>query len=79
MTLSEDIRIIRQKSLLSQDEFADQLDVSLSTVNRWETGKARPNLAAMRRIKYFCDQNNLNYNSIEREWLKDLEEEHNNG
>ncbi len=38
MSVSNEIKIIRQKALLSQVEFADALSVSFSTVNRWETG-----------------------------------------
>lgn len=29
---------------LSQDEFAKRINVSLSTVNRWEMGRSKPNL-----------------------------------
>lgn len=36
---SEEIKTIRQKSLLSQEAFAQALGVSFTTVNRWETGK----------------------------------------
>ena len=39
MNFSEAIKGVRQKALLSQEDFAKQLGVSHSTVNRWEKGK----------------------------------------
>lgn len=35
------IRDIRIRSLLSQADFAKEIGVSFSTVNRWENGKAK--------------------------------------
>lgn len=74
MSLSEEIRMMRQKSFLSQESFARELHVALSTVNRWEKGKARPNLSAMKMIKDFCDLHEYPYNKIETEWLSYYEE-----
>lgn len=69
MTLSEVIKITRQKALLSQEDFAKAIDVSLASVNRWECGKSRPNLTAMKSIKRFCESNRLPYEDIEKEWI----------
>ena len=41
----------------------------LSTVNRWELNKVRPNMKAMRAIKKFCEENGFAYETIEAEWL----------
>ena len=46
--LSEQIKKARQKAFLSQDAFAKELGVAYSTINRWETGKSKPNLSAMK-------------------------------
>ena len=54
---------------MSQDAFADELNVSVSTINRWETGKVRPNLTAMKNIKQFCEKHALPYDEIEQEWF----------
>ena len=43
MDIGNKIKEIRIKSLLSQADFAKELGVSFSTVNRWENGKAIPN------------------------------------
>lgn len=69
MRLSEALKITRQKAFLSQESFADELNVSVSTINRWETGKARPNLTALKNIKIFCEKHNLSYEDVEKEWF----------
>ena len=69
MSLPVSIRVLRQKSLMSQMTFAKELNVSPTTVNRWETGKVKPNLAAMKAIKIFCEKNDYPYSDIEREWI----------
>lgn len=67
--LPEVIKMTRQKAFLSQDAFAEELKVSVSTINRWETGKVKPNLAAMRSLKLFCENHQLPYEDIEAEWF----------
>ena len=69
MQVSDRIRTLREKFLLTQEDFAKELGVAASTVNRWETGKARPNMSAMRVIKLFCETRNYPYEEIEIGWL----------
>lgn len=69
MSLGDAIRISRQKAFFTQQDFAQKLDVALSTVNRWELNKAKPNMKAMKHIKEFCDEHKLDYAIIENEWL----------
>lgn len=69
MSLSNEIMVIRQKAFLTQTQFAEQLQVSFATVNRWESGKTRPNLTAMRKMKQFCSDNNIEYYALEYAWL----------
>ena len=69
MSLSDSIKLIRQKKLLNQQEFADTLEVGLTTVNRWEVGKSIPNLSAMKKIKAYCEKNDISYDIVETEWL----------
>lgn len=69
MLLADQIRIMRQKMFLSQEAFASELNVSLATVYRWETGKSKPNLSAMRNIKAFCINHDIDYLPIEESWL----------
>ena len=44
MSLGEAIRMSRQKAFYTQEDFARKLNVALSTVNRWELNKAKPNM-----------------------------------
>ncbi|CCL85940.1 TPA: helix-turn-helix transcriptional regulator [Clostridioides difficile] len=74
MSLGEVIRISRQKAFCTQEDFANKLNVALSTVNRWELNKAKPNVKAMKAIKAFCVENELDYKIIESEWLTFLKE-----
>ena len=67
--LSEVIKKIRQKAFLSQEEFAKELNVSVSSINRWETGKVRPNLSAMKSLKEFCINHGLSYENLEDAWF----------
>ena len=69
MSLGEAIRLTRQKSLYTQEDFARELNVALSTVNRWEMNKVKPNMKAMKSLKNFCEENDLSYEFIENEWL----------
>lgn len=69
MQLAIVLRTTRQKSFFTQECFAKELGVTASTINRWEHGKAKPNLTAMKNLKLFCVKNNLNYKLIETAWF----------
>ncbi len=69
MMFAENIKTMRQRLFLSQEALAKELNVALSTVNRWETGKSKPNLTTMKQIKAFCEKNGTDYCSLETSWL----------
>lgn len=69
MEFPEEIKRIRQRCFLTQQEFAKEVQVAFSTVNRWEGGKAKPNFTAMKNIKKFCFKNNIDSASVEEAWL----------
>ena len=75
MSFSEELKSIRQKSFLSQEAFARELGVSFSSVNRWEGGRAKPNLVAMKNIKAFCERNSVDFGKLEKLWLSEGTEE----
>lgn len=52
----EKITQFRLSILMTQREFAKELGVSFVTVNRWETGKARPTLNSIRKIASLMDK-----------------------
>lgn len=53
MSLSDTIKHTRQKLFMSQEDFATAIRVSVATINRWENGRSKPNLTAMKNIKAF--------------------------
>ena len=61
MSFSEDIKKIRRMALLTQEDFAKKLGVSYATINRWETGKAMPNLKTMKLIDEYCKNNDIDF------------------
>lgn len=69
MLISYRLKLLREKLLLTQEEFANYIGVCASTVNRWETGKVRPNISAMKNIKRVCEDNDYPYEDIEQAWL----------
>lgn len=71
MNLPNEIRLIRQKALLTQETFAKELGVAFSTVNRWESGRAHPNMTGMNRLKQFCDSRQLSFDELQTAWLSE--------
>ena len=59
MSFSEDVKNIRQRSLMSQEAFAQEIGVSFTTVNRWETGKCKPSYKTIKLISDFCKDNSI--------------------
>lgn len=70
MLYSQEIRKIRQQCFLSQEAFGRELGVSFSSINRWESGKTKPNMSAMKKIKEFCVAQGIDFSTLEAEWTK---------
>lgn len=56
--LPKSIKAIRQKLGLSQEELAQKLGVSFTSVNRWENGQTIPSKLARRQIEALCKKLN---------------------
>ena len=65
MSFSKDIKKIRRKAFLTQEDFAKEIDFSFEKVNRWETGKAKPTLKTMRMIDVYCKKNGIDFDICE--------------
>ena len=65
MSFAEDIKRIRRKAFLTQEDFAKEIGVSFATVNRWETGKAKPNLKTMKLRDVYCKKNAIDFDISE--------------
>ena len=50
MNYAEAIKKLRNKMLMTQIEFANYLEVSFQSVNRWETGKFDPTMKIERKL-----------------------------
>lgn len=50
------IKEIRKRLNLSQEEFAKKLGVSFTSVNRWENSQAKPSKLAQRQIMNLLEQ-----------------------
>lgn len=61
MAFAESIKDLRLRAFLTQEEFAKALGVSFATVNRWETGKAKPTIKTMKLIDLYCKDNQFTF------------------
>ena len=59
MEFKDKILYVRAKLNISQMELANKLNVSFSTINRWETGKVMPTRKAELTLYIFCKDNNI--------------------
>lgn len=72
MSFSSEIKKARLSCFLNQSEFAKAIGVSFTTVNRWENGKAQPNIKAMKALKQFCIEQEYPYELLENSWYEIL-------
>lgn len=75
MSYSDEIKKIRKKCFLSQEAFGRELGVSFSSINRWESGKSKPNMIAMKKLKDFCNGHDIDFTALEEQWNNLGEEE----
>ena len=61
MTFADSIIQLRSELRISQKELAEQLNVSIATVNRWENGRTVPNKMTLFVIRDFCKTRNINF------------------
>lgn len=54
------IKELRNKMLLTQEEFAKFLGVSIASVARWETGVNEPTMKIKRKIRNLCIECKVN-------------------
>lgn len=59
MDYSKLIRDMREKLILSQYVLAKLLEVSFSSVNRWENSKYEPTIKVKRKIVELCEANHI--------------------
>jgi transcriptional regulator with XRE-family HTH domain len=57
MVFSDFVKKVRQDLGLSQAEFAKALNVSFTTINRWENNRVAPSNLALKNFVDFCQDN----------------------
>ena len=57
MTFSEFVITVRKKLKLSQKQLASAINVSYSTINRWENGHVITSNLAVKSFYDFCENN----------------------
>ena len=60
MTFSEFVISVRKSLKLSQKQLAAAINVSYSTIKRWENGHVVPSNLAVRSFYDFCENNFIN-------------------
>ena len=56
---SKEIKNIIAQTVMSQQELADALGVSVSSLSRWESGKSKPNYKTLKTIDNFCKEKDI--------------------
>ncbi len=57
MEFSKAIKFVRKNLKMSQTQMAEALNVSYTTINRWENGKVEPSKLAQKSFIDFCENN----------------------
>ena len=73
--MQEIIKKIRLYLNMSQLEFADQLQVTFATVNRWENGRSIPNKSAQEKLYDMCYKNQVPVYNMILEKITDMAEQ----
>ena len=61
MTFADSIIQLRSELRISQKELAEQLNISVATVNRWENGRTMPNRMTVFVIRKYCEEHGLDF------------------
>lgn len=59
MTFGEAIIKLRSERRISQRQLAEELNVSFTSVNRWENGRTVPNKMTMFVIREYCKRHGV--------------------
>ena len=62
MKFSEKVCYVQEKMDMSQEDLARALNVSFSTVNRWENEKTKPIKMARAVFETFCESHRIDFN-----------------
>jgi DNA-binding transcriptional regulator YiaG len=60
------IRELRNKLDLTQEQFAQRVGVTFSTVNSWESGSRKPHPFLLKRLLEMAEENGLNIENVKK-------------
>lgn len=61
MTFSDTLKKVRAELNITQEQFARELNISFSTLSRWENGHTVPSRLAKMRLLEFCNEHPLSH------------------
>lgn len=59
MKLKDQLKYVRRKLRLTQDQLAQQTGISKATIVRWESGDIEPQMISYGKFIDFCEKNNI--------------------
>lgn len=59
MSFDKDVKVVRDQLGITQEQLAHELNISFSTINRWENGHTSPSKLARMRLIEFCIKKNI--------------------
>ena len=62
MKLSEQVKYVRQKLLLTQEALAKMCGISWLTISRWEREERNPRLTSIGKFYKFCESKGIFFN-----------------
>ena len=65
MKFSEAVKAMRKQLKITQNELANMLHVTSTTISRWESDKANPNQLARTVLLDFCKTNKVDSSIVE--------------
>lgn len=57
------VKVIRQRLLLTQVEFSKKLSVSKQMISNYETGQYKPSMKVIKRLIDICRENDIEINT----------------
>lgn len=63
MEFKEKVFLARMKKNLSQEKFAKELNITYSTINRWENGHTKPNKMGLYTFNEWCKKNGVEFDN----------------
>ena len=71
MNFMNKIVCLRAKLNLTQKQLAEDFGVAFGTVYRWESGHAVPGRKTLMRLRYYCQDRNISFDSLGYDLIDD--------